>query len=54
MEWYKEVYGPTENSPVDPNQSGDGDQIETGGQESLEDWMDTICSNEVQADWLFR
>jgi hypothetical protein len=37
---------------MDSNQSGDVYQKDTVGPERLEDWRDTICSEEVQADWL--
>jgi len=37
---------------MDTNQSGDVYQKDTVGPESLEDWKDTICSEEVQGDWL--
>jgi hypothetical protein len=38
---------------MDTNQSGDTYQKDdTVGPKRLEDWKDTICSDEVQADWL--
>jgi len=52
VEWYNEQDGPEDNSPMDTNQSGDVYQEDTVGLERLEDWKDTICSEEVQADWL--
>jgi len=36
----------------DTNQPADGYHKDTVGPERLEDWQDTICSEEVQADWL--
>jgi len=52
VEWYKEVAGPEDNSPMDNNQSGDVYQKDTVAPERLEDWKDTICSEEVKVDWL--
>jgi len=37
---------------MDTNQSGDVYQKDTVGPERLEDSKDTVCSEEVQADWL--
>jgi hypothetical protein len=37
---------------MDPNKSGDVSQKDTVGPERLEDWKDTICTEEVQADWV--
>jgi len=53
-EWYEEPGGPEDNSPMDTNQSGDLYQKDTVGPEWLEDWKDTICSEEVQADPLSK
>ena len=50
-EWYKEVDGPEDNSPMDTNQSGDVYQKDTVGLDWLEDWQDTISSEEVWAAW---
>jgi len=52
VEWYKEVDDPEHNRPMDTNQSGDVYQKDTVGPEKLEDRMDTICSEEVQVNWL--
>jgi len=52
VEWCKEENGPEDNSPMDTNQSGDVYQKDTVCPEGLEDWRDTICLEEVQADWL--
>jgi len=54
VEWYKEVYGPEDNSLMDANPSRDVHQMDTVGPESLEDWKDTICPGEVQGDWLSK
>jgi len=50
VEWYEEVDGPEDNSPMDTNHSVHGYQIETVGPESLEDGKDIICLEEVQAN----
>jgi hypothetical protein len=52
VEWYNEEDGSEDNSLIDTNQSGDVYQKDTVGPERLEDQKDTICSEEVQADWL--
>ena len=52
VEWLNKEDGPEDNSPIDTNNSGDVYQKDTVGPERLEDWKDTICSKEVQADWL--
>jgi len=52
VEWYNEEDGPEDNSPMDTNQSGHVYQKDTVGLERLEDWNDTTCSEEVQADWI--
>ena len=39
---------------MDTNQSGDVYQKVTVGPERQEDWKGTICSENVQADWLSR
>jgi len=52
IEWYKEVDGPEDNSLIDTNQSGYVYQKDTVGLERLEDWRDSICWEEVQANWL--
>jgi hypothetical protein len=54
IEWYNEDDGPEDNSLMDTNQSGDIYQKDTDGPKRLEDWKDTICSEEVQADWLLE
>ena len=51
-EWYNEDDGPEDNSPMDTNRSGDIYQKDTVGPKRLEDWKDSICSEEVEADWL--
>jgi len=50
--WYNDEDGPEDNSPMDTNQSGHVYQKVTVGLEKLEDWKDSIYSDEVQADWL--
>jgi len=50
VEWYKEVDGLEDNSLMDTNRSGNVYQKYTVDPERLEDWKDTICSEEVQAD----
>jgi len=37
---------------MDTSQSGDIYQKNTVGPERLEDWKDTLSSEDVQADWL--
>jgi len=52
VEWYYEDNGPEDNSPMDTNQPGDIYRKDTVGPKRLKDCKDTICSEEVQADWL--
>jgi hypothetical protein len=52
VEWYKEVDGLEDNSPMETNQTGDVYQMESVGPESLDDWKDTIYLEAGQADWL--
>jgi len=52
VEWYDEEDSPEDNSLMGTNQSGHVYQKETVGPERLEDCKDTICSREVQANWL--
>jgi hypothetical protein len=52
VEWCKEEDGPEDNSPMDTNQSWDIYHKHTVGPERLEDWRDTIWSDDVQAYWL--
>jgi len=51
VEYYDGEDGPEGYCPIDTNQSGDVYQKDTVGPERLEDWKDTICSEEVKADW---
>jgi len=50
VEWYEEVDGPEDNSPMDTNQCVDVYQMETVRPERLEDGKDVICLKEVQAN----
>jgi hypothetical protein len=50
-EWYIEEDGPEHNSLMDLNQSKDVYRKATVGSETLEDWNDTFCYVEVQANW---
>jgi len=51
VEWKDGEDGLEDNSPMDTNQSRDVYQKDTVSPDRLEDWKDTICSEEVQADW---
>ena len=51
-QWYNEKDRPEDNGLMDTNQSGDVYQKDTVGLEKLEDWKDTIRSEEIQADLL--
>jgi len=54
VEWYTEEDSLEDNSPMDTNQSGDLYQKHNVGLEKLEDWKDTIFSEEVQVDLLSK
>jgi hypothetical protein len=50
VEWYRELAGLGNHSPTATNHSGDVYHQASGGPDRLENWMETICSEEVQAN----
>jgi hypothetical protein len=51
-EWYNGEDGLEDTSQMDTNQSGDVCHKDTVCPKRLEDWKNTILSEDVQADWL--
>jgi hypothetical protein len=49
-EWYQEVYGPEDNSLINPNHSRDVYQQDTVSPERVEHWNDTASCEEIHTD----